>query len=81
VPSELATEITGSLKIPTIGIGAGASTDGQVLVMQDMLGSYTKNPKFVKTFNNLNEVLKDNFNSYDQSVKDKSFPSKKESYS
>ncbi len=80
IPTELAEEITKSLSIPTIGIGAGPVTDGQVLVMQDMLGCYTKNPKFVKKFNTLNESLKENFNNYDKSVKDQSFPSKKESY-
>jgi len=81
IPTELAEEITNSLTIPTIGIGAGPVTDGQVLVMQDMLGCYEKNPKFVKKFNSLNESLKDNFNNYNKSVKDISFPSKKESYS
>lgn len=52
VPSELATEITHAVKIPVIGIGAGASTDGQVLVLHDMLGLSLsgRSPKFVKDF-------------------------------
>jgi 3-methyl-2-oxobutanoate hydroxymethyltransferase len=52
VPSELATEITEAVKIPVIGIGAGASTDGQVLVLHDMLGLSLsgRSPKFVKDF-------------------------------
>ncbi len=59
VPAKLATLITGKLTIPTIGIGAGAGCDGQVLVYQDMLGMYSDfTPKFVKKFANVGEVMK-----------------------
>ena len=58
VPSELAARVTKSLRIPTIGIGAGAQTDGQVLVLGDMLGLTTgKAPKFVKRYANLAEEI------------------------
>jgi 3-methyl-2-oxobutanoate hydroxymethyltransferase len=82
VPSALAKEITEALEIPTIGIGAGADTDGQVLVLQDMLGMNADfKPKFVKTFENGFDVIKNAFNQYDKEVKGQVFPSEKESYS
>jgi 3-methyl-2-oxobutanoate hydroxymethyltransferase len=78
VPQQLAKQITEKLSIPTIGIGAGKDTDGQVLVLQDMLGLNSDfKPKFVRDFmndpksNNVNEAIA----LYVQSVKDKSFPS------
>ena len=81
VPIPLAKDITNNLQIPTIGIGAGHNTDGQVLVMQDMLGTYNKNPRFVKKYNSLNTSLKKSFDNYDQEVKSGLFPTEKESYS
>ena len=81
VPDELATEITGMLNIPTIGIGAGAGTDGQVLVMQDLLGlSSDFKPKFVRKYLDGRSVLLEAFNAYANDVKNGSFPATDESY-
>jgi len=81
VPDELAAEITALLSIPTIGIGAGAHTDGQVLVMQDLLGlSSDFKPKFVRTYLDGRSVLLDAFNAYANDVKNGSFPAADESY-
>jgi 3-methyl-2-oxobutanoate hydroxymethyltransferase len=82
VPSHLAHEITKELEIPTIGIGAGLDCDGQVLVLQDMLGmneGFT--PKFLRKYFNGFEELKKSFNKYHSDVVHKEFPSEKESYS
>lgn len=82
VPSKLAAEITQALDIPTIGIGAGADCDGQVLVLQDMLGMNPDfKPKFVKTYHNGYEVMKSALNTYHAEVRDSAFPTEKESYS
>jgi 3-methyl-2-oxobutanoate hydroxymethyltransferase len=81
VPDELAAEITASLGIPTIGIGAGSRTDGQVLVMQDLLGlSSDFKPKFVRTYLDGRLVLLNAFNAYASDVKNGSFPTVDESY-
>ena len=81
VPDQLAAEITGLLNIPTIGIGAGARTDGQVLVMQDLLGlSSDFKPKFVRSYVDGRTVLLDAFNAYAHDVKTGSFPAPDESY-
>jgi 3-methyl-2-oxobutanoate hydroxymethyltransferase len=76
VPQELAKTITQSISIPTIGIGAGKDTDGQVLVWQDLLGLQdTFNPKFVKRFALGKEVLLKGINTYAQEVEKGQFPS------
>ncbi|PID59614.1 MAG: 3-methyl-2-oxobutanoate hydroxymethyltransferase [Ignavibacteriae bacterium] len=81
VPSDLAEEITNNLSIPTIGIGAGNSTSGQVLVMQDLLGMDKNfNPKFLKKYLNASSLFTEAFNKYSKEVKQKEFPSDKESY-
>ena len=81
VPSELAAKITNKLHIPTIGIGAGSATSGQVLVMQDMLGMNDGfKPKFLKTYLNGAELLTKAFNQYTKEVKEVSFPGLEESY-
>lgn len=81
VPEKLGEQVTRELKIPTIGIGAGAGTDGQVLVWQDLLGMNTGfRPKFVRTFAEIGGAIKDALNDYDAQVKNGSFPSAKESY-
>ncbi len=69
------------LDIPTIGIGAGNSCDGQVLVYQDMLGMFTDYvPKFVKQFANVGEVMKDAFRTYIEEIQDGTFPAEEHSY-
>ena len=81
VPDELAAEISDSLSIPTIGIGAGARTDGQVLVMQDLLGlSCDFKPKFVRKYLDGRQLWKDAFNTFAGDVKSGQFPAADESY-
>lgn len=82
VPSKLAKEITAALDIPTIGIGAGIDCDGQVLVLQDMLGmNQGFKPKFVKTYLDGFNTIKGALNQFHQEVSTEVFPSEKESYS
>jgi 3-methyl-2-oxobutanoate hydroxymethyltransferase len=82
VPSSIGKIITEKLSIPTIGIGAGNDCDGQVLVLQDMLGLNNKfQPKFVRTFMDGFNKIKTALNEYDSVVKERSFPDDKESYS
>ena len=83
VPKDVASKITKKLKIPTIGIGAGNQTDGQVLVLQDMLGLNTSfKPKFVHNFfdepnvNNISAAIR----SYVSKVKDRTFPTDQQSF-
>ncbi len=81
IPSELAKEITGSISIPTIGIGAGIHTSGQVLVLQDVLGmSKDFQPKFLRKYLDGFNLIKDSLNKYNSDVKNKNYPSKGESY-
>lgn len=81
VPDELAADITGALSIPTIGIGAGPHTDGQVLVMQDLLGlSSDFKPRFVRRYLDGQQLLKDAFNAYASDVRKGSFPADDESF-
>lgn len=81
VPAKLAKIITEKLTIPTIGIGAGADCDGQVLVYQDMLGMFGDYvPKFVKQFASVGEVMKDAFKEYMKEIQDGSFPAEEHTY-
>jgi 3-methyl-2-oxobutanoate hydroxymethyltransferase len=81
VPETLAAEISAALSIPTIGIGAGAQTDGQVLVMHDLLGlNQDFKPKFVRRYLDGNRQGLDAFNQYASDVRDGSFPASKERY-
>ena len=81
VPAKLAELITQRLSVPTIGIGAGAACDGQVLVYQDMLGMYADfTPKFVKKFANVGEVMKAAFARYIEEVGSGAFPSEEHCY-
>jgi 3-methyl-2-oxobutanoate hydroxymethyltransferase len=81
VPSELAQAISQSLKIPTIGIGAGVGTDGQILVLHDMLGFNLEfRPKFVRNYLNGAELLQKAVESYVKDVNESQFPTEKESY-
>ena len=82
VPSKLAAEITHALRIPTIGIGAGPATDGQVLVFHDMLGLTTgKAPKFVKRYANLAEEITRAASAYMEDVRSGKFPGPEHEYS
>jgi 3-methyl-2-oxobutanoate hydroxymethyltransferase len=75
VPSELAAKITASVSIPTIGIGAGPHCDGQVLVIQDMLGMYGDlRPKFVKRYVEAGTQIKQAVETYCREVRDGRFP-------
>jgi 3-methyl-2-oxobutanoate hydroxymethyltransferase len=81
VPSEAAGRVTNLLKIPTIGIGAGASVSGQVIVYQDMLGLNPGfEPKYLRTYANTFGVIQAALNAYDRDVKVGTFPSDSESY-
>jgi 3-methyl-2-oxobutanoate hydroxymethyltransferase len=82
IPSQVAAEITSHLAIPTIGIGAGPNTDGQVLVIQDLLGidGSEKRPRFVKRYSQLHQLSLSALNLFSQEVINKNFPTDKESY-
>ncbi len=81
MPSSLAKEITASLEIPTIGIGAGPFCDGQVLVISDLLGMDEKfKPKFVKRYARLSKVIRDAVGSFVKEVKEGIFPSQEETF-
>ena len=81
VPAKLAQLITQKLSIPTIGIGAGAGCDGQILVYQDMLGMFNDyTPKFVKRFAEVGEVMKNAFAEYNRQVKEGSYPDEAHSF-
>ncbi|MBS1920911.1 MAG: 3-methyl-2-oxobutanoate hydroxymethyltransferase [Bacteroidetes bacterium] len=81
IPASLAKDVTGELKIPSIGIGAGGDCDGQVLVMHDMLGINTEfKPRFLRQYLNLNEQITGAVQQYIRDVKSKDFPNKNEQY-
>jgi 3-methyl-2-oxobutanoate hydroxymethyltransferase len=80
VSSTTAKEITKSLKIPTIGIGASVNCDGQILVTDDMLGLSGFYPRFVKKFARLNNIIEKGVQKYNKAVLTKKFPSKKNSF-
>ena len=81
VPAKLATIVSERLDIPTIGIGAGNGCDGQVLVIQDMLGMYSDfTPKFVKKYATLNIAIENATKNYIKEVKDMSFPEEKHTF-
>jgi len=81
IPAELAQQVTASLNIPTIGIGAGAGCDGQVLVTHDALGLTTDfNPRFVRHYAELADTITDAVQHYIHDVRERSFPSEDESY-
>lgn len=81
VPAALAAMVTKEVKMPTIGIGAGNGTDGQILVVDDMLGM-TKgfSPRFLRRYADLNTVMTDAIGQYIMDVKSSAFPNEKESY-
>lgn len=81
IPATLATEVSGSLAIPTIGIGAGGGCDGQVLVMHDMLGINTEfKPRFLRQYLNGHELITGAVQQYVKDVKSGDFPNEKEQY-
>jgi len=81
IPAKLAEEVTSSLKIPVIGIGAGPKTDGQVLVLHDMLGITQEfSPRFLRRYHNLYDEIKSAVENYIHDVKTLSFPNEKEQY-
>lgn len=81
VPEKLATKISEEISIPTIGIGAGAGCDGQVLVYQDMLGLFSDfTPKFVKQFADVGEVVREAFAGYIKEVQAGTFPAKEHTF-
>jgi 3-methyl-2-oxobutanoate hydroxymethyltransferase len=81
IPVELARDVTKSLTIPTIGIGAGSECDGQILVTHDMLGLYSRfRPRFVRRYAEISQVMLEAFRRYCDDVRSGSFPSAAESY-
>jgi 3-methyl-2-oxobutanoate hydroxymethyltransferase len=81
IPATLAAKVTSKLQIPVIGIGAGPDVDGQVLVMQDMLGITQEfKPRFLRRYADLNSVITNAVSKYAEDVKKKSFPNEGEKY-
>lgn len=81
IPAELATRVSAQLSIPTIGIGAGGGTDGQVLVMHDMLGiNKGFSPRFLRRYADLDTVITSAVSHYVDDVKTRDFPNEKEQY-
>ncbi|MDR0970489.1 MAG: 3-methyl-2-oxobutanoate hydroxymethyltransferase [Lentimicrobiaceae bacterium] len=81
IPAKLAAEVTQSLRIPTIGIGAGNGVDGQVLVVHDMLGINNQfSPRFLRRYNNLYDEIKNSVSQYIEDVKSSDFPNESEQY-
>ncbi|MDB4920910.1 3-methyl-2-oxobutanoate hydroxymethyltransferase [Mucilaginibacter sp.] len=81
IPALLAKQVSESLSIPTVGIGAGQSCDGQVLVIHDMLGiNKGFSPRFLRKYADLHEVMNNAIQNYVSDIKTKSFPNEKEEY-
>jgi 3-methyl-2-oxobutanoate hydroxymethyltransferase len=86
VPSVLAREVSEALSVPTIGIGAGVDTDGQILVLHDLLGltapvtPSSRKPKFVREFLNGRDLVRTALNNYSGAVREKTFPAVEESF-
>ena len=82
IPSDLAKKVTDAVNIPTIGIGAGADVDGQVLVIHDLLGiTHEFNPRFLRRYLNLHEQITDAVSQYITDVRAEDFPNQDERYS
>ena len=81
IPAKLAASVTSELKIPTIGIGAGSGTDGQVLVLQDMLGITQQfKPRYLRTYGSFGADISNAIRQYISDVKNIDFPNEKEQY-
>jgi 3-methyl-2-oxobutanoate hydroxymethyltransferase len=74
VAEDLAEEITKAVKTPTIGIGASATCDGQILVTNDMLGQFDWTPRFVKRYADLKSLISEAAESYAKDVRSRAFP-------
>jgi 3-methyl-2-oxobutanoate hydroxymethyltransferase len=82
IPAELAAEITAALRVPTIGIGAGAGCDGQVLVFHDVMGlTRDLRPRFVRKYADLSAAIEEAAKAFAKDVRDGSFPTEAESFS
>ena len=81
VPAKLAAEVSASIAVPTIGIGAGNGTDGQILVVDDMLGKTQGfSPRFLRRYADLNNIMTSAIGRYVEDVKNSDFPNEQESY-
>lgn len=81
IPAKLAERVTNEVKVPTIGIGAGSATDGQVLVLQDMLGITQQfKPRYLRTYGTFGEDISNAVRQYIADVKSVNFPNEKEQY-
>ena len=81
IPAKLAQQVTNELKIPTIGIGAGHFTDGQVLVLQDMLGITQQfTPRYLRVYGSFGADISNAVRQYISDVKSQDFPNEKEQY-
>jgi 3-methyl-2-oxobutanoate hydroxymethyltransferase len=81
VAEDLAREVTAAVQAPTIGIGASAACDGQVLVLDDMLGLYDWTPKFVRRYGDMRRLVTDAISAYAGDVRNRRFPGSAETYS
>lgn len=81
IPDDLARNVSQALDVPTIGIGAGVGTDGQVLVLHDLLGFNSDfKPKFLKTYANVGQVVTDALQAYSSEVKEGLFPAEEHTF-
>ena len=80
VPADLAKDVTASLEVPTIGIGAGPHCDGQVLVLHDMLGINPRTPKFVKEYAQVADVVTGAVKAFASDVASGAYPSEEHTY-
>lgn len=80
VVEKLAQKITGAVEIPTIGIGASVDCDGQILVLEDMLGLNPKPPKFVKVYGALADEIENSVRQYAEEVRERKFPTDAQTY-
>ncbi|NNE58552.1 MAG: 3-methyl-2-oxobutanoate hydroxymethyltransferase [Hellea sp.] len=80
VSAELADKVTQSVSIPTIGIGASAGCDGQILVTPDMLGLFSRVPKFVKKYAQMEKIIRDSVAEYTREVRERKFPGEDNTY-
>lgn len=81
IPAPVAERVTGAVPVPTIGIGAGPACDGQILVVNDLLGMTAETPKFVRRYAELRETMRDAVRRYAEDVREGRFPGPEETYS